>query len=103
MSNASSIIYGFAKADTKKKEVLTFYKFEQTVRCLNAYMGQIQAIFKHWFILVGLWLHSVNPKWWTIQGKNDLSVYITINLILVNVLLGMKNYIVSVVKEENPK
>ena len=27
----SSIIYGFAKADTKKKEVLTFYKFEQTV------------------------------------------------------------------------
>ncbi len=47
MSNASSIIYGFAKADTKKKEVLTFYKFEQTVRCLNAYMGQIQAIFKH--------------------------------------------------------
>ncbi len=31
MSNASSIIYGFAKADTKKKEVPTFYKFEQTV------------------------------------------------------------------------
>lgn len=34
-SNASSIIYGFAKTDTKKKEVLTFYKFEQTVKIEN--------------------------------------------------------------------
>ena len=37
ISNASSIIYGFAKADTKKKEVLTFYKFEQTVNKYATY------------------------------------------------------------------
>ena len=34
-SNVSSIIYGLAKADTKKKEVLTFYKFEQTVSIIE--------------------------------------------------------------------
>ena len=45
ISNASSIIYGFAKADTKKKEVLTFYKFEQTVEVYNRKNNERVMIF----------------------------------------------------------
>lgn len=52
ISNASSIIYEFAKADTKKKEVPTFYKFEQTVlRTQEDKSDYYRALEEHFGIL----------------------------------------------------
>jgi len=38
MQDVGSITTGFTKADTEKKEVLTFYKFGQTVKSVDIEM-----------------------------------------------------------------
>ena len=68
-SNVSSIIYGFAKADTKKKEVLTFYKFEQTVvhHMINIAGELLEDVNKHSCTGEPLWL-------WELLKQADVPV-----------------------------